>query len=102
MRSLRRATRGGETTRPLARVRPRNLLVPVLAVLAVRLEVLQAGDDDAANVASLAARELADKYDLCDLVPMVVVYATSAVMSARYGDADTTHTQTQQSQTRTT
>ncbi len=52
---------------------------------------LQAGDDDAANVASLAARELADKYDLCDLVPMVVVYATSAVMSARYGDADAAH-----------
>lgn len=49
---------------------------------------LQAGDDEAANAGSVAARELADKYDLCDLVPMVVVYATSAVMSARFGDSD--------------
>ena len=51
---------------------------------------LGAGDDDAAYAGSVAARELADKYDLCDLVPMVVVYATSAVMSARFGDAEAT------------
>ena len=44
------------------------------------------GDEDAAVERSAAARTLADKYDLCDVVPMVVVYATSAVMSARIGD----------------
>lgn len=44
------------------------------------------GDDDAAVERSTAARTLADKYDLCDVVPMVVVYATSAVMCARIGD----------------
>ena len=47
--------------------------------------VLAAGDDDTAIERSEAARLLADKYDLCDVVPMVVVYATSAVMSARAG-----------------
>ncbi len=45
-----------------------------------------AGDDDTAIARSEAARMLVDKYDLCDVVPMVVVYATSAVMSARVGD----------------
>ncbi|MDY6999460.1 MAG: AAA family ATPase, partial [Actinomycetota bacterium] len=49
---------------------------------------LAAGDDEAATARSVAAREIADKYDLCDVVPMVVVYATSAVMSARFGDVD--------------
>jgi LuxR family transcriptional regulator, maltose regulon positive regulatory protein len=48
---------------------------------------LGAGDDETAIERSEAAQMLADKYDLCDLVPMVVVYATSAVMSARLGDA---------------
>lgn len=47
---------------------------------------LAAGDDDTAIERSEAARTLVDKYDLCDLVPMVVVYATSSVMSARVGD----------------
>ncbi|MCG7592844.1 AAA family ATPase [Mycobacterium sp. PSTR-4-N] len=47
---------------------------------------LTAGDDDTAIARSEAARLLADKYDLCDVVPMVVVYATSAVMSARVGN----------------
>ncbi|MGZ8801651.1 MAG: LuxR C-terminal-related transcriptional regulator [Mycobacterium sp.] len=44
------------------------------------------GDDDGAVERSDAARVLVDKYDLCDVVPMVVVYAVSAVMSARVGD----------------
>lgn len=49
---------------------------------------LGAGDDDAATACSAAARGLADKYDLCDVVPMVVVYAVSAVTAARVGDVD--------------
>lgn len=49
---------------------------------------LGAGDDDGAVVRSAAARTLADKYDLCDVVPMVVVYAVSAVTSARIGEVD--------------
>lgn len=48
---------------------------------------LGAGDDEGAIQRSDAARLIADKYDLCDVVPMVVVYATSAVMAARTGDA---------------
>lgn len=47
---------------------------------------LAAGDDEAAVERCDAARTLADKYDLCDVVPMIVVYSTSAVMSARVGD----------------
>lgn len=47
---------------------------------------LAAGDDEAAVQRSEAARTLADKYDLCDVVPMIVVYATSAVMAARVGE----------------
>ncbi|MFW0149627.1 AAA family ATPase [Mycobacterium sp. smrl_JER01] len=47
---------------------------------------LSAGDDDGAVERSDAARTLVDKYDLCDVVPMIVVYATSAVMAARVGD----------------
>ena len=47
---------------------------------------LAAGDDDGAAERSVAARTLADKYDLCDVVPMLVVYAVSAVMAARVGD----------------
>ncbi|MDW5611043.1 AAA family ATPase [Mycolicibacterium sp. D5.8-2] len=47
---------------------------------------LAAGDDDGAVARSEAARTLVDKYDLCDVVPMIVVYATSAVMAARVGD----------------
>ncbi|PRC54487.1 LuxR family transcriptional regulator, partial [Mycobacterium sp. ITM-2017-0098] len=41
---------------------------------------------EAAVQRSDAARVIVDKYDLCDVVPMIVVYATSAVMSARVGD----------------
>ncbi|RZT18852.1 LuxR family maltose regulon positive regulatory protein [Mycobacterium sp. BK558] len=48
---------------------------------------LAAGDDAGAIERSDAARTLVDKYDLCDVVPMVVVYAVSAVMAARIGDA---------------
>jgi LuxR family maltose regulon positive regulatory protein len=47
---------------------------------------LAAGDDDGAVARSEEARTLVDKYDLCDVVPMIVVYATSAVMAARVGD----------------
>lgn len=47
---------------------------------------LGAGDDVGAVERSEAARTLADKYDLCDVVPMMVVYAVSAVTSARAGD----------------
>ena len=47
---------------------------------------LAAGDDAGAIERSDAARTLVDKYDLCDVVPMVVVYAVSAVMAARTGD----------------
>lgn len=47
---------------------------------------LGSGDDESAVQRSDAARTLADKYDLCDVVPMIVVYATSAVMGARVGD----------------
>lgn len=49
---------------------------------------LAAGDDGGAATRSTAARALADKRDLCDVVPMVVVYAVSAVMSARAGDLE--------------
>ncbi|MGE2836620.1 LuxR C-terminal-related transcriptional regulator [Mycobacterium sp. SMC-4] len=45
-----------------------------------------AGDDDGAIQRATAARTLVDKYDLCDVVPMVVVYSVSAVMYARVGD----------------
>ncbi|NVN52840.1 LuxR C-terminal-related transcriptional regulator [Mycolicibacterium hippocampi] len=48
---------------------------------------LGSGDDEGAVATSDAARTIADKYDLCDVVPMVVVYAVSAVMSARVGDS---------------
>lgn len=44
------------------------------------------GDDEAAVERSEAAQTLVDKYDLCDVVPMIVVYATSAVMAARVAD----------------
>lgn len=49
---------------------------------------LSAGDDDSAVTRSAAARALADEFDLRDVVPMVVVYAVSAVMAARIGDAE--------------
>ena len=49
---------------------------------------LAAGDGDGAVERSAAARTLADKYDLCDVVPMMVVYAVSAMMTARVGDLD--------------
>lgn len=47
---------------------------------------LAAGDDEGAVQRSDAARIIVDKYDLCDVVPMIVVYATNSVMSARIGD----------------
>ncbi|MCV7149936.1 LuxR C-terminal-related transcriptional regulator [Mycolicibacterium pyrenivorans] len=56
------------------------------ALAHLSLLYLGAGDDDGAVERSDAARTLADKYDLCDVVPMVVVYAVSAVMAARVGD----------------
>lgn len=49
---------------------------------------LDAGDVDGAIERSCAARTLADRHDLCDVVPMVVVYGVSSVMSARIGDGD--------------
>ncbi len=49
---------------------------------------LDSGDLDGAVERSAASRSLADEHDLCDLVPMVVVYGVSAVMSARVGDGD--------------
>jgi LuxR family maltose regulon positive regulatory protein len=51
---------------------------------------LGAGDDVGAVERSEAARTLADKYDLSDVVPMMVVYAVSAVTSARAGDVAST------------
>lgn len=50
---------------------------------------LAAGDDAAAIQRSDEAASLVDKYDLCDVVPMIVVYSTSAVMAARVGDTAT-------------
>jgi LuxR family maltose regulon positive regulatory protein len=47
---------------------------------------LAAGDDEGAVQRCDAARTIVDKYDLCDVVPMIVVYATASVMSARVGD----------------
>ncbi|UXA20613.1 AAA family ATPase [Mycobacterium sp. SMC-4] len=47
---------------------------------------LGAGTEDAAIERSYLARKLADKFDLCDVVPMVVVYATAAAVSSRTGD----------------
>jgi len=47
---------------------------------------LASGDDVGSLERSEAARTLAEKYDLCDVVPMMVVYAVSAVTSARAGD----------------
>ncbi|ULP38130.1 AAA family ATPase [Mycolicibacterium rufum] len=52
---------------------------------------LAAGDDAGAIERSDAARTLVDKYDLGDVVPMVVVYAVSAVMAARTGDVSAAH-----------
>ncbi|WP_349268706.1 helix-turn-helix transcriptional regulator [Mycolicibacterium parafortuitum] len=76
----------------------RNLLESALAVIDdlpgfhaaalahLSLLDLSAGDDESAVERSESARMLVDKYDLCDVVPMIVVYATSAVMAARTGD----------------
>ncbi|OBF28060.1 LuxR C-terminal-related transcriptional regulator [Mycobacterium sp. ACS4331] len=44
------------------------------------------GDDIGCVERSAAARRIADTHDLGDVVPMVVVYATSAVTAARVGD----------------
>lgn len=56
------------------------------ALAHLALLALAAGDDETAVQRSEASRTLADKYDLCDVVPMIVVYATSAVMAARVGE----------------
>lgn len=48
---------------------------------------LRDGRDDDATAGSAAARRIADDSDLCDVVPMVVVYAVSAVVTARSGDS---------------
>ena len=45
------------------------------------------GDDVSAVARSAAAREIVDDHDLCDVVPMVVVYAANAVTAARTGDS---------------
>ncbi|MEZ0342910.1 AAA family ATPase [Mycobacterium sp. pV006] len=47
---------------------------------------LGAGEDEWAVQRSDAARALVDKFELRDVVPMVVVYATNAAISARLGD----------------
>lgn len=44
------------------------------------------GDARAAVERSSAARAIADAHDLCDVVPMVVVYAAHAFISARHGE----------------
>ncbi len=49
---------------------------------------LARGDEESAVQRSEAARTLVDKYDLCDVVPMIVVYATSAVIASRIGDME--------------
>jgi LuxR family maltose regulon positive regulatory protein len=58
------------------------------AAALAHLALLDLGAADAGDAVerSLAAREIADRADLCDVVPMVVVYAASAVTSARIGD----------------
>ena len=78
--------------------RARNLLessLPVIedlpgfhAAALAHLALLELGDgDDAAAIRrSTAALAIADSFDLCDVVPMVVVYATAAVIAARVGD----------------
>lgn len=43
------------------------------------------GDAMAAAERSSAARMIADEYDLCDVVPMIVVYAVHAVISVHLG-----------------
>ena len=78
--------------------RARNLLESALPVIEdlpgfhaaalAHLALLELGDgDDAAAIRrSTAALAIADSFDLCDVVPMVVVYATAAVIAARVGD----------------
>ena len=44
------------------------------------------GDDPGCLARSAAARDIVDRHDLCDVVPMVVVYAVSAVAAARTGE----------------
>ena len=60
------------------------------AAALAHLALLDLGDgDDLGSVArSAQAKEIADSHDLCDAVPMVVVYAVSAVTAARIGDDD--------------
>ncbi|MGF6888147.1 LuxR family maltose regulon positive regulatory protein [Nocardia sp. GAS34] len=48
---------------------------------------LEEGDLPTAVQHSTAARAIADSRDLCDLVPMVVVYAVDGLVRARHGDA---------------
>lgn len=49
---------------------------------------LAEGDDASCVHRCAQARSVADSHDLCDVVPMVVVYAVSAVTAARTGDVD--------------
>jgi len=58
------------------------------AAALAHLALLDLGDGDDAQAVerSLAARTIADRADLCDVVPMVVVYAAAAVIAARIGD----------------
>ncbi|MCV7192605.1 helix-turn-helix transcriptional regulator [Mycolicibacterium brumae] len=50
---------------------------------------LIAGDEPHAAERGAKARQIVDDADLCDVVPMIVVYAVSAVTSARAGHLDT-------------
>lgn len=64
-----------------------GFLAAALAHLA--LLDLDDGDGVAAAQRSSAAHSIADAHDLCDVVPMVVVYAVHAVVSARFGEIAT-------------
>ncbi len=50
---------------------------------------LTEGDGAGSTARSAQARVIADSHDLCDVVPMVVVYGVSAVTAARLGDQAT-------------
>lgn len=60
------------------------------AAALAHLALLDLDDGDPAIAAerAAAARTIADSHDLCDVVPMVVVYAADAVTSAVVGDTD--------------
>lgn len=49
---------------------------------------LDEGDWGAATTNAAAARAIADEHDLCDVVPMIVVYGVDALVNARLGNVD--------------